>query len=504
TPNIDTLAAEGVRYTRVFTTAGVCAPSRAALMTGQHQISFGGQHMRSSTGPLGKYYAQPGPRVKAFPEIMRRHGYFTFTDGKLDYQFSGIRAGSGPFTIWDREGVDYTAWRERAEGQPFFGMVNFLQTHESGVMRVDVEAHSPAHAATQKMRVGRGLVAPTVTDPEKVKLPPYYPDLPEVRTDLARHYDNIRRMDEQVGEILAALRKDSLWDNTIVIWTTDHGDGLPRAKRELYDSGINVPLILHIPPKLRQARKEWQALQKAQNGKLISFIDLAPTLLEFAGIKLPSFLHGTSFITSQREHILASRDRIDAVMDRQRALRDDNFKYIRSWHPNTPGGHKLAYRDNLDMARAWRAAYEAGELSNPDHRRWFEPAGKEQLYDVRKDPHELKNLANDLAYQEVLVSMRDTLLFQLEYFRDMSEMEESQQMTFFLKNGRVPMTPAPKWRIDKEQIWLKSDVGASIGYRSPGETHWRLYTESLSISVKPIEVKAVRYGWLESAVIAVE
>ena len=125
TPHLDKLAASGILFTHAFTTAGVCAPSRAALITGQHQISFGGQHMRTSTSPLGMYLAQPDQQVRAFPEILRAHGYYTFTDRKLDYQFTGIRAGSGPFTLWDEEDADDTAWRNRASGQPFFGLVNF-------------------------------------------------------------------------------------------------------------------------------------------------------------------------------------------------------------------------------------------------------------------------------------------------------------------------------------------------------------------------------------------
>ncbi len=247
TPNIDQLAVAGTRYTNVFTTAGVCAPSRAALITGQHQISFGGQHMRTTTGPLGPYLAQPAAGVKAFPELLRGAGYYTFTDRKLDYQFSGVSAGSGPFTLWDKDGAAPTAWRKRAPGQPFFGLINFLETHESGVMQPDGPPHSPSHAATQKMRKNANLVAPAVTNPADIILPPYYPDLPAVRNDLARHYDNIHAMDQRVGDIVAALAADGLLDNTIIIWTTDHGDGLPRAKRELYDSGTKVPLVLRIP-----------------------------------------------------------------------------------------------------------------------------------------------------------------------------------------------------------------------------------------------------------------
>ena len=179
TPNLTKLGTKSIRYTSAFTTAGVCAPSRASLITGQHQISFGAQHMRTSTSPLGKYLALPPDQVKAFPELLRKEGYFTFTDSKLDYQFSGIRSGSGPFTIWDSESASDTGWRDRNENQPFFGMINFFETHESGVMRPSGVPHSATHLATQLARLK--LVAPEVTNPHDVKLPPYYPDNHVVR-----------------------------------------------------------------------------------------------------------------------------------------------------------------------------------------------------------------------------------------------------------------------------------------------------------------------------------
>ncbi len=424
TPNIDALARAGVRFTNTFTTAGVCAPSRAALITGQYQFSFGGQHMRTWNGPAGRYFAQPERGVRAFPELMRAAGYFTFTDTKLDYQFSEVRAGTGPFSIWDRDGVTWRAWREREEDQPFFGLINFVQTHESGVMRMDVEPYSPSHAGSQQLRRGRDLIAETVTDPADVILPPYYPDLPELRADLARHYDNIRRMDEQVGEIIAALAADGLDDSTIVIWTTDHGDGLPRSKREVLDSGIHVPMILHWPEALRTTHRYEYAAGR-EDPRLVSFVDLAPTILELADINRPEYLHGGSFLTGERSFVLAGRDRIDEVPDHQRAVRDNRFKYIRSWSPDVPGGHRLNYRDNLDGVRAWRAAYQKGTLT-PTERRWFEPVGAEQLYDLVADPYELDNLVTNETYGRDLARMRRLLEVELERFGDTSAMPEAE------------------------------------------------------------------------------
>nr|MDJ0869567.1 sulfatase-like hydrolase/transferase [Myxococcota bacterium] len=253
TPNLDRLAAEGVRYPNTFATAGVCAPARAALITGVHQISIGAQHMRASSRPAGGYQSVPPPEVKAFPELLRAAGYHTFVTAKLDYQFSGIRTGSGPFTIWDAED-DAALWAGREAGQPFFGMLNFLETHESGLfLPLGHWPHSGMHLLVQLYRTWLfGLSGEDdPTPPEAVAVPPWLPDTPAVRADLARHYDNVRRMDAAVGAILARLEADGLADSTVVIWMTDHGDGLPRAKRELFDSGLRVPMIVRWPERLR-------------------------------------------------------------------------------------------------------------------------------------------------------------------------------------------------------------------------------------------------------------
>ncbi len=501
TPNIDQLAAQGTRYINVFTTAGVCAPSRAALITGQHQISFGAQHMRTTTGPLGPYLAQPAAGVRAFPELLRAAGYYTYTDQKLDYQFSGIRSGSGPFTIWSEDGASDTAWRNRTADQPFFALINFLETHESGVMRARGPAHSPAHAATQQMRKTLGLVAASVTDPADVVVPPYYPDLPETRTDIARHYDNIHAMDHRVGAIVSALETDGLLQNTLILWTTDHGDGLPRAKRELFDSGIKVPLIMRLPEALSVADGRQDAtVEGGVDQRLVSFVDLAPTVLAFAGIQPPDYLHGENFLTSNRHYVYASRDRIDEVMDRQRSIRSNRYKYIKSWYPEVAGGHPLNYRDNLDMVRAWRKAWQAGPLPAVQSR-WFEPAGEEQLYDIVADPHELINLAGSADHQTILQDMRAALDAFLAEVGDTGAIPESELRAMYLQDGTLPQTPPPAITINNGMLSLTSENDASIGYRLSSSPNWYLYTRPVSIEVSrssSVTAKAIRYGWRES------
>ena len=489
TPNLDQLATVSTRYTHVFTTAGVCAPSRAAMITGQHQISFGAQHMRTSTSPLGTYLAQPPANLRAFPELLRQAGYFTFTDGKLDYQFSGIAAGSGPFTIWDIDGAREPAWRERAPGQPFFGLINLGITHESGVFRTTGTAHSETHKRTQASR--SALNTPQIIQPDAVELPPYFPDLPVVRQDVARHYDNIAAMDARVGRILDALQQDGLREDTIIIWTSDHGDGLPRAKRELYDSGIHVPMLLHRP----------STQGERVDDRLVSFVDLAPTILSFADIEPPAYLHGTNFLLQKRRFVFASRDRIDEVEDRQRAIRDSKYKYIRSWHPDVPGGHLLAYRDNIDMVRAWRELYLRGELT-PIQARWFEGAGEEQLFDTTRDPHEVNNLANKRSLASTKRQLNQALDAFLTRVGDWSEQPEDEMRTRLLRDSELRTTPPPR-SIQKDGVaTLVSPIDASIGYRLPGEDRWRLYVEP--IAHPRFEAKSVRYGWLESSTIEVE
>ena len=517
TPNLDSLAAKSITYTRAFTTAGVCAPSRAALITGQHQISFGAQHMRTTTGPLGKYFAQPPLKLRAFPELLRRDGYYTYTDNKLDYQFSGIRAGSGPFSLWDKDGAKDTQWRERKSGQPFFALINFLETHESGVMRPAGPPHSKSHAQTQQMRSRGGLIAAKVTDPADIILPPYYPDLPQVREDIARHYDNIHKMDQRVGHILQQLSADKLLENTIIIWTADHGDGLPRAKRELFDSGLHVPLIVHIPPSLQkivggsQTGSEENLHPGDKNPRLISFVDLAPTILNFAGVVPPDYLHGRSIFSQERTHIFASRDRIDEVMDRQRAVRSQQFKYIRSWYPAIPGGHTLAYRDNLDMVRAMRHAYEEGQL-NHYQRRWFEATPREQLYDTQADPYELNNLVDDDRFAAQLHAHRLKLDDFLQRSGDTGAKSEQALRAQLLENNKIPVTPPPQIHKTDMGIVLAHPLGVSMGYRYSGEESWRLYTQPIpnineisGFSPKPVhqalEAKAIRYGWHPSKVV---
>jgi N-sulfoglucosamine sulfohydrolase len=499
TPNIDKLAQQGVRYTNTFTAAGVCAPSRASIITGMHQESIGAQHMRAFNYKQGTYYTVPPKDMKAFPELLRAEGYFTFNSAKLDYQFSDVLPGSGPFTLWDSDTTKGINFDDIPDAQPFFGYLNFLGTHESGLFPRYAFPRNKFHLMGQLTHIKIHWDTKDQVLGADVEVPPYYPDTPVVREDIARQYNNLITVDRQVGEVLEKLEASGRADNTIVIWTTDHGDGLPRAKRELYDSGLKVPMIIRWPEKFRPADVKPGSLDE----RLISFVDLAPTILSLAGAPLPNFLHGRVFAGAEklapREYIYAARDRIGHVSDRQRAVRDKRFKYIRSYNQQT-GGFHLGYRDNLNiMQELWRML-AAGEL-NAVQRQWFSPRPAEMLFDTQNDPHEINNLADNPDYFDELERLREAYKAQRTRVPDLSDKSEAYMAARFWPEGIEPITAIPNLQVENSILTLTcASEGASIGYRING-SRWHLYTAPIPLLISDkIEVKAVRYGWAESEI----
>jgi len=487
TPNIDRLAAAGVRFPNTFTNAGVCAPNRAAHITGMHQISMGGQHMRTRSFKPSSYRAVPPPQVKAYPELLRQAGYYTFTNHKLDYQFSNFGPGTGPFTIWDEEGED-VGWSQRAEGQPFYGLINFGVTHESQLFSKNIEKN-----------LKKGVVAES-TKTQDVTVPPYYPDTAIVRKAIAQQYDNITAMDRQVGEWLARLEADGLADNTIVIWTTDHGDGLPRAKREIYDSGIKVPLVVHWPENLRPRDVE----NGSVDGRLISFVDIAPSVLGWAGVAVPDFIQGRPTLAEsdlQRQYVYASKDRLDEFPFRERAVRDQRYKYLYNHQAGKPGATHLAYRDQLDiMAELWDW-FDNGRMSE-QQAFWFKPRPQEELYDLELDPFEVNNLAGDPAHAGQLERMRGAFSAWQAQVADYSDQAEMEMALQFWPDGKQPVTSEPNIHNENNHVALVCDTeGASIGYRI-GDGRWQVYSGPFKVvDGTEISAKAVRYGWQESPVV---
>ncbi|MEN8160372.1 MAG: sulfatase [Myxococcota bacterium] len=506
TPNLDRLAAEGVRYNRAFTTAGVCAPSRAAIVMGVHQNRFGAGHMRSAAGG---YVAVPPPDWKAFPELLRAADYYTVNSGKTDYQMSTRFGGAfgGPSTIWDRDGGvgegffsdTWNVWQGRAPGQPFFAYLTLAGTHESQVWPTWHVASSAATWLLLPLRLRNHARWEHRTDPAALTVPPYYPDTPVVRADLARHYDNIAAMDRLVGETLAALERDGLAEDTVVIFTTDHGDGLPRAKRWLYDSGLHVPLLVRWPGHLAPG---------TSSDELVSGVDFAPTLLALAGVAVPDHMEGRVLLGAERsdapEVVFAARDQIDESPDTVRAARDRRFKYIRNLRPNLPYQQPGAFAQQMPTWQELARLHAAGALS-PEAALWFrEERPPEELYDTAVDPHELRDLSGDPAHAAELARLRAALDAWLEAAPDLGLLAESELRERFWPGGEQPVTPPPELVAQDGRAVVRSATpGASLGVRV-GEGEWQLYTGAAPVGPGvEVEARAVRYGWVESETVTV-
>lgn len=502
TPTLDALAKQAVRYTRAFTTAPVCAPSRAAIITGMHQNAIGAQHMRTTENRVpelpGPYLAVPPFYVKAFPEYLRAAGYFTSNRSKTDYQFGE------PFTIWDDLGPK-AHWRNRRDkSQPFFSVFNITVTHESQIFPT-----SPA-------RKGK----PLVTDPAKVRVPPYYPDTPLVRAELARVYDNIADMDAQVGTILRQLEEDGLAQRTVVFYWSDHGDGVPRAKRSLYDSGLHVPLMIHWPAGVRRAGLP---VPPTVSDELVSFVDLAPTVLALAGVEVPTHMQGRVLAGEKAgpapEYIFAARDRMDIEYDMMRSARDARFLYIRNFEPELPYAGHIIYRNQSDIMQEWFRLQAEGKLKGPAAlwMRTSRPA--EELYDTQADPHQIANLAGDPAHRATLERMRKAVTDWMTRVGDQGLINEAEMIQRMWPGGVQPETAQPyivprrtadgparagamTFKDPMEVVIYVPTQGASVGYTTEEgpNPRWRLYTGPILVD-RPmtLRAKAIRYGYKESA-----
>ncbi|MEM8487793.1 MAG: sulfatase-like hydrolase/transferase [Bacteroidota bacterium] len=467
TPNLSRLAAEGVRYTRVFSPSGVCAPSRAALATGMYQNAIGAQHMRTGGNPryfpegVIPYEARPAPGVKMHSEYMRMLGYYATNNAKEDYQFTK------PLTAWDASN-NKAHWKNRPDpDQPFFAIFNLGVTHESQIWA----------RADDPLLVDANLDVP---------IPPYYPDTEVVRTDLRRMYSNIKIMDQQVGELLDELEAAGELENTVIFWYADHGGPLPRMKRLLYDSGMRVPMIVRFP-------NQWRAGEV--DDQLVSFIDFKPTILSLAGMEPPSYLkgQGQAFLgpykaDTQRTYVHGAGDRFDGRYDLIRAVRDKRFKYLRNHMPERGYYLPVRYREQMALMQELLKMRDAGTL-NEVQMQWFRPAKPlEELFDTAQDPHEINNLAADPAYVEKLAELRQEHDRWIAAIDDNGMVPEQEHIARVWPDGIQPAVTAPAGIRQGQFVSLTTaTVGASIGYQvvRKGEAptdHWMVYTA-------PVELK---------------
>lgn len=402
TPNIDGLAAKGMRFTSVFTTGPACSPSRTALATGVFQTTLGAHHMRYSRELMPSL---PKP-VKILPELMRENGYFTGNikniggtgSGKDDWQFKV------PGKSWDTH-----SWEELVKRQPFFAQINSRESH-------------------------RGFSSPKSIPKEKISIPPYYPDHPVARNDWAGYFASVNRFDRQVGAILKQLGTDKLEKNTIVCVLSDHGRPMIRGKNWLYDSGTRVPLIIYYPEGVKRPHGYQTG---SESSALVSAIDLVAETVLMAGGTIPEWMQGRSFLrknSKQRHYIHTAADRIGDVDTCSRAVRTDRFKYIRNYKtPASINECTTAYR------RAAHPIYHLlnimGErgLLNPVQALLLKPLASEELYDLDNDPYETVNLIGNEDFDKVQRELESQMAEWIEFSKDKGLEKDSDAIVAHFK-----------------------------------------------------------------------
>ncbi len=405
TPNLDRLAAEGVRYTRAFATAPVCSPARACLINGLYATTLGTQGLRSGF-PLPSC-------LSGLPALLRGAGYYCTNNVKTDYNTS-----SEPAIVkasWD-ECSAKAHWRGRPAGRPFFSVFNAMETHQSR----NFESFVP--------ELEKRLAPGERHDPAKAPVPPYYPDTPTARATVARCHDWITVMDrDHVGRLLRELEADGLADDTIVFFYGDHGVGLPRGKRALHDSGLRVPLIVRIPPKY----KAWAPAPPGGTcDRLVCFADFGPTVLSLAGVPVPAIVQGIPFLGRAagpaRDCVFGARDRVDEAYDLSRSVRDARWLYIRNYMPHLPPNQPEGFSDQLALRREIARLAAEGRLN--DAQRTYGGPGKplEELYDTEADPHQVRNLADVPAHRAALERMRERLRTWQAETRDLGFLPEPE------------------------------------------------------------------------------
>ncbi len=415
TPNIDRLAGEGTQFSNAFVTCPVCSPSRSALITGTYQTHFDAHNHRSNREKLLR------DDMKLITDCFREAGYFTCNSPGPPYN----RRGKTDFNFQREQPFDGIDWSERAEGQPFYAQINIPDTHR--VFKPDPERP---------------------INPDDVELPPYYPDHPLTRKDWALYLESIQILDRKVGEILKRLDDEGLSENTIVFFMSDHGRAHIRCKQFLYDGGIHIPLIVRWPGNVEAG---------AVSDALVSGVDFTPTTLSLAGIDIPSYVQGQIFLGSEatsRDAIFAARDRCDGTDDRIRCIRTQRYKLIRNYHPELPymqfnGYKKLQY----PLWTLIRILAEKGKLSDAQQHFLQETRPAEELYDLRTDPHEINNLADDKQYDAVQNDLREKLDVWIDSTGDMGETPESDEVITYWDENM-----AEKFKESMEKRSLSPDI----------------------------------------------
>ena len=496
TPNIDKLASEGIRYTNAYSTVGVCAPSRFSIITGMYATRIGAHNMRTGSfhnyktpeevsyktyigvkdkngKNVPEYEVVPPSYVKPFTEILRKEGYYTANNSKCDYQFNS------PFTAWDDVSSSAT-YKNAPKDKPFFYVRNFMVTHES--------------------RIWQRKNEPLTVNASAVKIPDYYADISEVRKDIARKYSNIEEMDRQLGELISQLEDDNLLDTTIIMFWSDHGGNLLRQKRAVGNSGLNVPLIIRYPNK-RMAGKV--------DNRIVSLMDLGPTVLSLLNIKPPNHYDGKAFAgkfeEEPRKYAFGSADRFDEAVDMQRSVIDGRYVYIKNFRPELPLIYRNKYREQIPMNAKLIEMDRNNELTGDASYIFMKSKPVEELYDLKSDPYEVKNLANEPNQKDRILKFRKLLAnWQLE-INDKGFMPEQELVQMFWPEMIQPITSNVNFMTtsDKKLKLSCNTDGASIGYQKGdkiGSKQWKLYSEPIKVSNEKIVARAIRIGYKASEI----
>ncbi len=482
TPTIESLAREGMVMANAYSTAGVCAPSRSSIITGMYPISIGTHHMRVKVKegvlPVDEYSAVVPPEVKCFTEYLRADGYYCTNQGKRDFQFEK------PISAFNDYGLEGSHWQNRPAGSPFFCIFNIFDTHESQVWMC--EDHE------------------LLVSPKKVVVPPYYPDTPTVRHDIARSYSNIIEMDKKVDKILRALEKDNLLESTFVFFISDHGGPLPRQKREILDVGLHVPFIVRFPG---------AKYAGTRNDRLVSFVDLAPTFLSLANIPVPRHLQGRAFLGEQQappsKYIFGARDRMDAKYDRVRSVTDGRYVYVHNYFPGKSWYQDIEYRHQMPMMQELLEMHQHQELNRVQDI-WFQPSKPaERLYDLKNDPHEIKDVSRHAENKDKLFELRHALDSFLNKVGDMGEIPEHEMVEKMWPGFQQPTTAKPEIRFEEGKAIIECPIkGASIVYQVKKDgslpnvnepNGWKLY--NAPVHVEPgshLHALAIKIGYKQS------
>lgn len=407
TPVMDQLTREGVQFTNAFSTGTVCSPSRSAIITGIKTYELGTGNHRSN-------YSIPA-WLKGFPYYLKQAGYYVTNNSKTDYNVANEKQFIAE--AWN-ESSGKAGWWDREEGQAFFSVFNFNESHQSRTMTHPYEwyVENVLEMLPEEDRIAE----------DEFEMPPFYRDSPEMRKQMARVYNSLKLTDNRIGDLLERLREDGLLQETIIFIFADHGEGMPRGKTNGINFGYRVPFTIWFPPKYEHL-SPWGINTKTD--ELMSFEDLAPTMISLAGGKVPDYLKGRVLLGENRspkaDKLFLSSDRSDNGIDMIRTVTDGRFVYSRNFMPYMPEARYIRYMEIGEIKQIMRTDLENG-LLNSIQESIFQSREPEVLYDIENDSWETNNLVGNSEYQDVLIEMRSALKAHLLERKDVLMLPEGE------------------------------------------------------------------------------